>query len=123
MVGNPPLDDGGDGFSGQGPAIEGRVAGQGTRLADVEGPAFFRVEDGYVRVIAAGQRSAPAQVKYMGRANREEFYYARQRDFVFAVEPGDGQSESGLETGDAEGRALEFHFFFVAGVRGMIGGN
>ena len=42
---------------------------------------------------------------------------------MLAMENPEREAERGFDTGDAVGRALEFNLFFVARVRGVVGGD
>src|ERR1700730_18684806 len=85
------------------PAVERSVARQGPRLGGVERPALLGVEYRDVGETAAGQGSASAEIEDASGAGGEEFYDARQRNFVLAVKLRDGQGQCSLEASDAEG--------------------
>src|SRR6266852_1188020 len=120
-VHDPSADNRRDHFPRQVPSVKRRVLRFRVRLGGVEGPLLLRIENRNVGDRAPDERTAAAKIETASWTGGEEVYDSGKRDSLRAMEPGDGQRERGVKSGDAERRALEVHLLFGGGVRCVIG--
>ena len=119
MVNDASVNDGQDGFALQRPAVKGAVGGFAGGGFSGEGPFEVGIEDGDVGVGAFGEGSF-FEVQKLGGADGEFLDDGAEAEALGVVKSHEAEGEFGFEAGDAKGGVIEFDFFLVVGMGGVI---
>src|ERR1700690_1429952 len=103
------------------PTIKWSVPRLRARLRRLKRPLLLRIKNRHIAKRSAPKRSPPAKIEASRGPRGKQFNDPAERNPLRHMQPRDRQRQRCFKPDNPKCRPLKLHFFFVRGMRSMIG--